>query len=308
MGLKPMRDVCTIMQRAFSRGLLIPAFNIPHLPMMEPVIRALRDTDSFGLIMVARLEWMKFGAKSLRAVYSEYQGLRDEKHVRLHLDHIPVIDEDNRRVPYVDILTEAVSTGYDSVMIDGSRLSLEENIEATRQIVRIAHAAGVPVEAELGAVMGHEEGPPLPYEEIFASGKGFTSVEEAARFVKETGVDWLSVAIGNVHGAVAASRRNEKKVAARLDIGHLAAIRKATDVPLVLHGGSGIPKTFIQEGVKNGISKINVGTALRQCYEAASERSVAEGQQAVYDAMLDLIENDFEIRGTAGILAGTSDR
>ena len=304
MGIQPMRDISALMLRASNRRLLIPAFNIPHLPMMEPIINALRDTRSFGLIMVARLEWMKFGAQSLKTVFSEYQRLKDERYTRLHLDHVPVIDEDNLRVPYVDILSEAVALGYDSVMLDGSRLGLEENIESTRQIVRIAHAAGVPVEAELGAVMGHEEGPPVPYEELYASGRGFTDVEEARRFVRETGVDWLSVAIGNVHGAIAASRRNERKIAARLNIERLAELRNATGVPLVLHGGSGIPKHSILEAVKNGISKINVGTALRQAYEAASAQSAAAGQQAVYETMVGVLKDEFEVAGSADVLTG----
>ena len=82
----------------------------------------------------------------------------------------------------------------------------------------MAHKSGIPVEAELGAVMGHESGPLPPYEELFASGKGFTSPEEAKRFVMETETDWLSVAIGNIHGAISAATRAEKKIEARLAI------------------------------------------------------------------------------------------
>ena len=91
--------------------------------------------------------------------------------MRLHLDHVPVIDEDNQRVDYLPIFQEAIDVGYESVMIDGSRLPLDENIAATRQVVELAHAAGVPVEAELGAVLGHEDGPLPSYEELFASGR-----------------------------------------------------------------------------------------------------------------------------------------
>ena len=77
---------------------MVPAFNIPYLPMMEPVVAALRATRVFGLIAVARLEWIKFEARSLQAVYDEYQRVKDERFTRLHLDHVPVIDEDNLRV------------------------------------------------------------------------------------------------------------------------------------------------------------------------------------------------------------------
>ncbi|MHC4887779.1 MAG: class II fructose-bisphosphate aldolase, partial [Planctomycetota bacterium] len=125
------------------------------------------------------------------------------------------------RVDYLAILTQAVELGYESVMVDGSRLPLDENIAATRAVVVMAHAKDVAVEAELGAVLGHETGPMPPYEELFASGKGFTDVEEATRFVRETGVDWLSVSIGNVHGAISAATRGEKKITARLNIERL---------------------------------------------------------------------------------------
>ena len=179
--------------KARDIGTVVPGFNIPYLPMMAPTVQALRDTNSFGLIMVARLEWVKFEARSIEAIAEEYRRVGDPRHTRLHLDHVPVIDEDNLQVDFVGDISRALAAGYESVMVDGSRLSLAENIAATKQIVDLAHARGVMVEGELGAVMGHESGPLPPYEELFASGKGFTDPQEAARFVQETGVDWLSV-------------------------------------------------------------------------------------------------------------------
>jgi fructose/tagatose bisphosphate aldolase len=130
------------MQNARREGIAIPAFNIPYLPMMEPVVEALRFTDSFGLIAVARPEWMKFQAKSVAAIYAEYRRVKDERFTRLHLDHVPVIDEDNLRVDYEAVIGEALDLGYQSVMVDGSRLPLEQNIEATRKIVQRAHVVG----------------------------------------------------------------------------------------------------------------------------------------------------------------------
>jgi len=203
----------------------VPGFNIPYLPMLEPTVWALRDTTSFGLILVARLEWVKFEARSLEAVAEEYRRVGDPRYTRLHLDHVPVIDEDNQRVDFVDDITRALTAGYESVMVDGSRLPLAENIAATKRIVEMAHARGVAVEGELGAVMGHEAGPMPAYEELFASGKGFTDPQEAARFVRDTGVDWLSVAVGSVHGAISAATRHKKKVEARLNIEHLEKLR-----------------------------------------------------------------------------------
>lgn len=295
----PIRELMT---RASRAGLVIPAFNIPYLPMVQPVASALKDCNSFGLVMVARLEWEKFESGSLEAVSEEYGRFKDSGHTRLHLDHVPVIDEDGRRVDYGEIIGRAIRAGYESVMVDGSRLAFDENAACTRGVVEVAHAAGIPVEAELGAVMGHEAGPVPPYEELFASGKGFTDPEEAGRFVEETGVDWLSVAIGNIHGAISAAAKGGRKVAARLDIGQLERIHRQAGIPLVLHGGTGIRKEYIMESIRHGIAKINVATAIRQPYERAISRGIGAAQEAVYGAMLDVLGNDLEVRDSARVL------
>lgn len=297
-----MKSTNDIIHEAWRHGVVVPAFNIPHLPIMEPVVRALRDTESFGLIAVARCEWEKFEAKSIQAICEEYGNRKDERYTRLHLDHVPVIDEDNLKVDYLSIIKEAVSLGYQSVMVDGSRLSLEENIAATKKVVDIAHAAGIAVEAELGAVLGHESGPLPPYEELFASGKGFTSPEEAAMFVQQSGVDWLSVAVGNIHGAISGAAKDAKKPEARINIEHLQKINQAASVPLVLHGGSGIKKESILDGIKNGIAKINIGTTVRQVYVNNVNDSVEKAQQCVYEAVVELVNNELEIKGSAKLI------
>lgn len=295
-----------IMRNAWKARTAIPAFNIPYLPMMEPVVRALHDTRSFGFIAVARLEWIKFESGSLRHIYDEYERVKDERFTRLHLDHVPVIDEDQLLVDYMKDLTEAADMGYDSVMVDGSRLSLDENIAATRNVVEMAHACGIPVEAELGSIVGHEAGPMPPYEELFASGKGFTDPDEARRFVAETGVDWLSIAIGNIHGAISSARK-EKKTEARLSIDRLDAISAAVGIPLVLHGGTGIRKEHTLEAVRHGIAKINVATAIRQPYEALIGRSVEAAQGAVYDTMLELIRDELELENSVDAICPQTD-
>ena len=294
-----MSDTGAIVRRAFEQGLVVPAFNVPYLPMIEPVVRAIADCESFGLIETARLEWYKFEGEGLGPVKQEYdKWARPE--VRLHLDHVPVIDEDDQHVDYRTIIEEALSLGYDSVMVDGSRLSLEDNIEVTREVSELAHRSGAPCEAELGAVLGHEAGPPPPYEEMFASGKGFTDVDEARRFVTESGCDWLSVAVGNIHGAISGALRDQKKVEARLDLEHLEALREAASVPLVLHGGSGVQRTYVLEGVKRGIAKVNIGTEIRHAYEQAwrENDSVEAGQNATYERTCWVIRDYFGIAGT----------
>jgi ketose-bisphosphate aldolase len=289
-----------IIKQANTKGILVPAFNIPYIPMMEPVVKAVRDCNSFALIEVARLEWEKFEAKGLKPIRDEFSRVGDENHLRLHLDHVPVIDEDNMEVDYLAVICEAVDLGYQSVMVDGSRLSLEENIKATGAVAEVAHNAGIPCEAELGAVLGHEAGPLPPYEEIFASGKGFTRVEDAVKFVEESECDWLSVAIGNIHGAVSAAARDKKKVSARLNIDHLKALHEATKIPLVLHGGSGIGQEYIIEAAKHGITKLNVGTEIRQAYEKAYNegKDVGRGQEAVYTRTKELLKDYFLLENT----------
>ena len=288
-----------LMRTAWQEGLAVPAFNIPYLPMMEPVVRAVRDTRSFALIAVARLEWMKFEAGSPGAVRDEFERVKDDRYVRLHLDHVPVIDEDGLEVDYRRIIKEALDLAYQSVMVDGSRLPLDRNIAATRKVVEMARAAGVPVEGELGAVLGHETGPLPPYEELFLSGRGFTDADEARRFVEETRVDWLSVAIGNIHGAISGAARRESKIRARLNIDHLERIRQAVGIPLVLHGGTGIEKRCLLEAVRHGIAKINIGMAIRQPFEAVRADSVPGAQEAVYAATVRVIREELELEGSA---------
>jgi len=289
--------VAEVISNARRAEAAVPAFNIPYLPMMAPIVQALRDENCVGLITVARLEWIKFESRSISAIAAEYRKTADSRFTHLHLDHVPVIDEDNLHVDYMADIRTALDEGFESVMIDGSRLPLAGNIAATRQVVELAHGRGAAVEGELGAVMGHESGPLPPYDELFASGKGFTDPGEASRFVGETGVDWLSVAVGSVHGAISAAARTQKKVEARLNIAVLETLRTATGVPLVLHGGTGIRKDCVLEAVRHGIAKINIATAVRQPYEKLAGESVTKAQDAVYAAAVGVIRNDLEIAG-----------
>jgi fructose/tagatose bisphosphate aldolase len=256
------------------------------------VAEAVADEDITAIIHVARVEWEKFSAQSLEAVAEEYRKYAKPRHTLLGLDHVPVVDEDLHRVDYMPIIRRAVDAGYQSVMIDGSRLDLAENIAATAEVAAAVHQAGLACEGELGAVMGHESGPMKPYEEIFTTKLGFTDLDEAVRFVKESGCDWISVAVGNIHGAVAEATRNQKKPAARLDVDHIAALYQAAGIPLVLHGGSGIQLDYIKRGIQAGIAKINIGTEIRQAYERGLEASggkVPPAQDGVYKRVRELI-------------------
>ncbi len=292
--------------KAMEKGTVIPAYNIPYIPMVKPVIQAVVDNNSIAMIQVARVEWEKFGSKSLETVAEEYNKYKNEAHTLLHLDHVPVIDEDYKEVDYMALINRAIKAGYQSVMVDASRLGLAENISATKEVADAAHKANIPCESELGAVMGHENKELPPYEEIFASKQGFTDLQEAKEFAKKSECDWLSVAVGNIHGAVAEATRHQKKPEARLDIEHISALKKATGKPLVLHGGSGINKECILDGIKAGIAKINVGTEIRQAYEQemAASGDEKKAQQAVYDKVCWVINDFLCIKDTKTLLFG----
>lgn len=273
------------------------AFNIPHLPMVEAVARAVSDQGKEAIIQVARIEWTKFQAESPEAVAKEFYrhvgggGAANGAGLYLHLDHIPALDEDDRRVDYLSLIARGIDAGFSSVMIDASRLPLEENTRITAEVTELAHRNDIPVEGEIGAVFGHEAEPPRDYEELFASKKGFTGPEEAEAYARGSQCDWLSVSFGSIHGFVAAHLRNQDKPAARLDIKHLLKIRELVELPLVLHGGSGVAKENIMQAVQHGIAKINIGNAIRLAYErgGGSRGEVEKGQEACYAKVRELL-------------------
>jgi fructose/tagatose bisphosphate aldolase len=131
-------------------------------------------------------------------------------------------------------------------------------------------------------------------------------VDEATRFVNESGCDWLSVAIGNIHGAISAGVKDKKKVAAKLNLDHLKKLQNALDIPLVLHGGSGIPQSYVLESFKCGIAKINIATEIRQAYEVAlkATNDLENAQEATYRKTRWLIEDYFGLAGIAKRITG----
>lgn len=157
-------------------------------------------------------------------------------------------------------IERAIQLGATSVMIDGSHLSLKDNITFTTQAAEIAHNAGVSIEGEIG-VLGEEDG--ADPDEAY-----YTDVNEAKLFVEETGVDALAVAIGNAHGYY--------KSTPHLDLDRLASINSCVDVPLVLHGGSGIPTEDLRRAVDLGITKVNIGVEPRSAFMAGLRKALAE--------------------------------
>ena len=192
----------------------------------------------------------------------------------------------------------ALRLGFSSVMFDGSTLSYDENIRQTREVVKMCHAVGVSVEAELGAVGGDEGGALYGHaDEAF-----FTDPKLAREFVDKTGIDALAVAIGNAHG--------KYKGEPKLDFPRLDAIRQQTGLPLVLHGGSGISDADFRRAIELGIHKINFYTGMSQAALAAVEQRMAN-RQPLYDefaelllgieeAITDTVAGQMRIFGSAG--------
>ena len=178
---------------------------------------------------------------------------RTDVPVALHLDHGDGYDR----------CMQAFRTGYTSVMIDGSHESFEDNIALTASVARAGAAMGVPVEAELGKVGGKEDDGPAVEGE-----NPYTDPEEAREFVERTGCTSLAIGVGTAHGVYTETPHIEQDV--------VRAIRVAVDVPLVLHGTSGVPDEQVAEAVKNGICKVNYATELRQAYTKGYQGFMAE--------------------------------
>jgi len=176
--------------------------------------------------------------------------------VAIHLDHGSSFDK----------CKAAIDAGFTSVMIDGSHHPIEENIEMTKKVVEYAHAKGVSVEAEVGTVGGQEDD--------VIGGIMYADLDECVRIVKETGIDTLAPALGSVHGPYLGEPN--------LGFKEMEEIRDAVRVPLVLHGGTGIPKHDIDKAISLGTSKINVNTE-NQIAFAKVVREVLAAKPDAYD-------------------------
>jgi fructose-bisphosphate aldolase class II len=183
-----------------------------------------------------------------------------------------------------DKVKQAIDAGFDEVIFDGAQLSLEENIKQTKQCVEYARAynaknkkAGheVLIEGELGYIGTSSKLLDAVPEGVITAGAGLTSPEHAMRFVKETGVDLLAPAVGNVHGMLKVGHDP------RLDIKRVAEIRAAVGVPLVLHGGSGTVDQDFTASIKAGIAIVHINTELRVAYKNALELSLQENPEEI---------------------------
>lgn len=255
MHLVPMKDM---LLKAKDNGYAVGQFNINGLHWIQASLQAAEEERS-PIILAASDRLVDYlGGFRLIVVMVE-ELLKEMKitvPVALHLDHGKNVENCIR----------AVDAGFTSVMFDGSHLPIDENIALTKQVVDYAHPRGVTVEAEVGTVGGMEDG--------LIGGIRYADPDECFRLVKETGVDALAAALGSVHGPY----QGEPK----LGFAEMKQIAELTGVPLVLHGGSGIPDYQIAKAIELGHAKINVNTECLQAW-AASVREVLAGDSQVYD-------------------------
>lgn len=247
-----------VLEKAKEGKYAVPHFNINNLEWTRFILEECEKEKSPVILGVS--EGAKKYMVGFHTVTEMVKAMVEELQITvpvvLHLDHGSSVAS----------CKEAIDAGFTSVMIDASKYSVEENIQMTKEVVEYAHQKNVTVEAEIGHVGGEEDG--------VADELAYAKVEDAIRLAKETGIDSLAPALGSVHGIY----KGEPK----LDFQRMMEIKEKTNLPLVLHGGSGIPDELIKKSVICGICKLNINTDL-QIVWAKAVRSFLDENQSVYD-------------------------
>lgn len=257
-----------VLPQASAGGYAVGAFNGYNLVTFQGTIEAAAEVDA--PVIVA------FGAKYLNnmdfdTAYAIVNTLANKVNIPvvLHLDHCSNIET----------IEAAIKAGFTSVMYDGSKLSYKENLENTSKVVAFAHKHGVSVEAELGSIAAGENSHEGSADDV----ELFTDPDVAEDFVNQTGVDALAVSIGTVHGVY----QGEPNL--RLDI--LEAINEAVDIPLVLHGGSGLSQDEMKACIERGITKVNVNTEISN-HTVSSTKGLLANEEPHFSE-LTLAQKDF---------------
>lgn len=224
---------------AQKRGYAVGAFNVNNMEIIQAIIEAAEETNS-PVILQASQGGIKYAGIEYIAALGKLAAENAKVPVALHLDHGTDFDQ----------VMLCIRNGFSSVMIDGSRFPLDENIAFTKKVIEVAHAVGVTVEAELGKIGGTED-----HITVGEKDATFTDPQEALKFVNETNVDYLAIAVGTAHGVYVGDPK--------LDFERIKAIRNIIDIPLVLHGSSGVPYEALEKAISLGICKINIDTDIR---------------------------------------------
>ena len=234
----------------------VGAFNVENMEMVMAVMEAAEELKS-PVIMQTTPSTVKYAGLDFFLANVKAAAERVSVPVAMHLDHGSSFE----------LAMQAYRTGYTSIMIDGSHGSFEENIAVSKAVADACTPSGIPVEAELGKVGGKEDdldgGDDNPY----------TDPDQAVEFVKRTGITSLAVAIGTAHGVY----KGEPK----LDLDRLSEIREVVDIPLVLHGTSGVPDETVTECVNRGICKVNYATDLRIAFTKGVSEVFSENPDVI---------------------------
>lgn len=279
-----MRTLFAAIRAAETRGMAIGHFNIANLEQLKAIAQVGRRLNVPVIIGVSEGEREYLGVHHVRDLVESYNREHaKEKGFRLFLnaDHTKSFEK----------AKEAAENGFDAVLFDGSKLSLEENITRTKQVVRAVKRGWrlwrkeVLVEGELGYIGGASEIRDGVPEGAAIKPEDLTKPEDAARFVEETGVDMLAPAVGNIHGMM------EHAPEPRLDIARIRAIKEAVRIPLVLHGASGNTDEDLRAAIEAGISIIHISTELRVAWRRSLEEELAEHPKEVapYKVMPDVL-------------------
>ncbi|MCG1012879.1 ketose-bisphosphate aldolase [Tepidanaerobacter sp. GT38] len=236
MPLVKMKDLLTEVKQ---KKLILGSFNTSNLEITLSIIKGACEVEYPVIIQIS--------PPSLKLSGSEYifnivnmAAKNTNVPISLHLDHGRTMED----------IKNAIDNGFSSVMIDGSHLSYEENIELTKHVTSYCHNLGITVEAELGILKGKEDSEEIVEQDL-------TDPDAVENFCSKTKCDLLAISIGNIHGL-------QKK--AEIDIDLLNKIHKSTDIPLVIHGGSGLPDEVLKKFKQYGIKKVNFSSELKRCF------------------------------------------
>lgn len=236
--------------KAQAGGYAVGAFNVENMEMVQAVVAAAEELNS-PVMLQTTSSTLKYASPELYFANAKAAAESASVPVCIHLDH----------GKYFDISMKCLRAGYTSIMIDGSHEEFEDNIRVTKEVADVCKAMGIPCEGELGKVGGKED-------DVEAEGDAYTDPLEAKEFVERTGVTSLAVGIGTAHGVY--------KTTPVLNVERLSEIRAQVDVPLVLHGASGLSDEAVRECIRRGICKVNFATELRQAYTGAVQKLLTE--------------------------------
>lgn len=256
MPVVPMEQ---ILKHALDKRYGVGAFNIVDSLTMDAVISAAAETKSPVIVQVSVKTVKVMGARLIRLMFEEMAN-RVPIPATLHLDHCP-----DRKV-----IEECVAAGWNSVLFDASKLTYEDNLSQTKEVVQFAHQHGVAVEGELEAVKGVEDGIGDEY------GGAIVALDKAVAFIRETHIDSFAPGIGTAHGLY--------KGTPKINFQRVSEIMEAEPIPLVLHGGTGLSDETFHELIKRGMPKVNISTQLKITL-ADSYRAYLEEHPTEYDPL-----------------------